>query len=947
MQITSGVRIYFDDSSDIPALGIVSGVGMYKEDDSFFTAGLSNLLLGDWDSGCSEKVDIQTNPKSQTTRAGSIKLNNHSGFYQSVIDAGLDFRGKRIERVHWTLEGVIEGLEYISVNTIKDISVNESVITLTLASLDDQMNGEISKPIDGDKYYPVVFGDHDKGVMVSNGIKFTPVNDLHSWGMICLDSASINIEGLNSTYIQSGKMYLEFVPEDTSVDGFDYQEESYSGMYFKCEDGGMSGKSIRVGDLSQSTSGDLHTTTLDAIYHNSSGEGAIKGANPITSETSVGTLGSYGTEFYGDGLAIDYSGSIKNKDGEDIASDSLVISGTKAILDAPLISDDKIVGYPIKEITEIDYAFVIPSLLGYISDDQPWTNLGDGFWVGSNDNNDTNTPNLVSKSGSFSNIIDANKNTDYTVSAQYLSSGGTGVSGRFTAVQMFYVDYVDNIHALLADIEIRLRPEFNTVDSDYALSIGGNISVNAYWETTSGYPDISNPVQSLAFDSYDFSRFTREQKKINFKDYVDSYYQDTGMPSNFGRNSWFECNQGGWLILSDFFVEAFARGGDNFTLDTSSFNTAKKKPSGYIVSVQVDYGFGGTPAPSMDFDVTLEIKTKSLAWYQEETTVSPEEFVTSKTTGRPYTTFATAQDHLLRLMNWEVLGKTKPADGWGLAPCVDADISDTANNAIVVKSQFFDKNDLTSKWQLEKIMVESWNMIFRSKDATMIIASSVDKLGASTTSNYSCPSQCNRISVDVFDHENTYNTFTVQYDYNVQTGSYNKSISITNTGQTAYDASYVTGVCCPAVAEPLWNWSREIYRVAQAERKLPDTLSKLRWITEEADAITYIQNCLQWYGIKAGVYVETKTVKMDHPIEDYYSNEKGDSIGYDIPNVTGGTFWTGVVIGMEYIPETKRCNITSILRAEITVGRIIELETNTDRDIELETNTDRIIEVVA
>ncbi|MCP4337598.1 MAG: hypothetical protein GY799_01625 [Desulfobulbaceae bacterium] len=89
-------------------------------------------------------------------------------------------------------------------------------------------------------------------------------------------------------------------------------------------------------------------------------------------------------------------------------------------------------------------------------------------------------------------------------------------------------------------------------------------------------------------------------------------------------------------------------------------------------------------------------------------------------------------------------------------------------------------------------------------------------------------------------------------------------------------------------------------------------------------------------------------ITVTHDVQDFLAMDLMETIGYTIPNLTGGVEATGVIVGIDYKSgegAQKLCDITSIIRASDTVGVIEEKNGNTDTIEELQPNTDTISEV--
>jgi len=947
MLINAGIEIHFSATvgDDNSSLGITNGVGTYPEGTGEITAGINyrdNVLVQGWTTGFSDSFDLRTYVRPQIVGDVTIRLSNVTGIYDNLLAYGYDLDGKRVELVFFTDD---LGTQYPAPSYyIKDVKPSGTFLTLTLADITTQQHIDMSRPISGDKWYPVVIGGHENGIYISNGLTSEPVNDLHSWDMIPLVVGTFEVVGTTS---KLGVIPIDFVPKDTSVSIGNYVSESSDGIYFSCTDGDGSGKSVKIEKLQDLAGDRLRADTIGSVYIDGNGIPMFTASDPMRSETSVGELIDISTVFYSD-LSSNLTpteSAIKNKDKEPVSADALILDGNEITVNAPTIVDNKIVGHPMVDFSEIEYNSTIdPGYTGQASSPS-WTYEGSGVWVGYTSGGDANTPDSVVATGVIGNIIDRDQNTELSTVVSYTTTSLGNQSDPLFTTQSFYVDNPEDVEILLSDIQVDANYTSTSGTEAKTMSLP-SVRVHAYWEQVAPYAAISDPVLILDVTAEDLS----PSGGVNFKE----YFFQTWMPAyygNTGTNRWYDVQEDSYQPVSgptDIF-KVWTNGSDKFALNNQATDARLKKPTGFIITVDIRFfcNWEAVPTPA-DPVFSLEIKAKSFAGYKSETTVSFDDFVLQDVEGRPYTTFQLYQEHLTKLLNWSLDFKTEPTEGWGLGECTDADYTFNVTNTTPVRSQWKEPSNLTTKAQIDIVQRESWNTMTNTSTGK-VWSSFLNKLGAESPDNsYVESSQVKILSPTVFDEQDAYNTFTIEYDYDISTNTYNKSISIDQVSKASYDTSYVTGITDPVEASNVWAKCNVLYGVAKSEKRLPDNLSKLRNIYEEEDALQYILNYIQLFGVNDGsAYIPNWLVVASHPVDDLFDNPAMATIGYTGVNIWSGQEATGVVIGRKYKSNPKSVEITSIVKPVVIVGRTIELETNTDRIIEDETNTNRIVEVGA
>lgn len=928
MLITAGIKIYLNNGLTESTIGAESGIITLTEatHSGIVTEYLSNILLQGWDSGCSSVVPLQTHPRPQTFSGGSIVLSNITGYYGKLEMYSADIKGARIERVHF-LDG---SEEVVSTHFISDVKVTTTSIALNLSGLQLSQNTTISTPIDGDTYYPVVFGSHEYGVYNLNpDFENAPSDTASNWKFIV-----VAVEKLSET---TSKARLIVRPVDSSLNPANYVLQYEDTHYFKVVSGSGGGDLIKIG-ANNSGGTDFSVLTYDngtylghEIYTddasfwddaNVSRYSGIGETSPVIDEnTTIIEVIDRSKTFLSDQFAgfTATENTYYNKDKELLPGSSYSKSGNEITENNINIVDGVVDTLPsgffdsIELNTDIDVTTAVGASMSYVSD---------GMWVSVADASGY----VINSTGDINNIIDSDINTGQVV--EYVRAS-RNISPVRTALSYKVYGTLDDALSLATYV----RAKIDSSDSEN-VQRDAELIFLAYWEDENSYYPVSEPQEMLRVSYTD--TWLIEDVNFDFRNITDDI-------SNVSDNRYHYDN---YLNDADP-INKVIRGNETFTFDALGDFYKTKQPTGYVVIFYLRSEYSFDAGESM----THRYEVDHLGFYRDQKNAEPETIL-SPVDGRPYDTFSEVINHMIKLRNWNLSGVSQPTAGWGLGEA-SVTVTDNASDTTPVRTQITASADMETSKQEEWLSWESWNMIYFNNDDTPAFSSILDKLGETgATHSFTVPTDCLVQDIQVFSDQDIFNTFTIEYDYDAPTGTYNKSITISNTGKSAYSTDYVTGVTDPTDAEAMWDDCKVLFDIVGAEKKLPDSRSKLKWIYNEDDAIQYINNCLKMYGIKRftgsplGVYFETRRIETSsHPMQDYYDVSIGDSIEYTIPNVTDALPFAGIVIGKKYSPEKKTCSLISVIRAQIQTRSIIETGSADTSIIEQGNATDNIIEV--
>jgi hypothetical protein len=924
LEAVAGIRVYFNNGITNESLSLQGGVLRYTEAEVTIAEHYSaDALLEGWDSGCSNINDLRTHIRPQSFSGGSIVIDNSDDKYNMLLAYESDFDGKKIERVHYTTTGI----EIVSTHIIKKVSPETSRITLELGSIVESQKAEVSKPISGETYYPVIFGAHEYGVYQPEQNQFT--------------NATVNGVDVELVVYRVGSwlnntVRFEVFPYNYSISPTDLYDElggtGENDLYIKFTSGAGAGDVLRlVSDNATFDQFSMNTTDKVAyLYTNRTftdevGDYTYKSIDSESGEFTVDV--SRGVVVRGNNIYTtdEYSGFVpdltdftvynKEKIGNSVDYNKTT---NKITLSSPIIQGDFVTtanalpAESVEIVTDLE-----PSDFGISG---TWVNNASGLWVDSALVN-------VTKTGTEADVIDRSGVTELSFKIDIDSPSQAGVLILKTKLTS------ENIDSLLIDATttaIATSGEVGTIRNNVYFYSGGGKSDD--WQSSFLYSEALNNVIEEDLVGAGETEVNAIQSDIH-----DSFY---GTVNTWNRE---------YYSNTDFsFVSGSTK---NFSYDGKLRRAITSDNVEGIDNYIVIYFSGGFTSSNPTNTTTLSIK--SIGGYYAGQGSNLSDAVFSPVNGRPYTTFSSAIQHVLKLRNWSVSGVTQPSEGWGFGEA-SITITDNANNTTPVRAQIVDKNMMNTYSLLESLAIESWDMIHFDKDDTPIISDVLSTLGVDTsTHSFSdlAPSEVRILENYTFEDKDIFNTFNIEYDYDAPTNTYLKSISVSNVSADAYDESYTSGITDGVEASELWEDCNTLFKKAEQERTLPDQRSKLKWIYTEADALQYIKNCIKFYGINrdlssvVGLYMETRRVVAEHDIRDFYIVAEGDSIEYEIANVTFGLPYSGFVTGVKYDPSTKKCQISSIIRQQVVVGNIIESGAQPDNVIESGDRTDNVIEV--
>jgi len=919
MQITETIQIDFQNPTFTDLnLGIELGIGIYSEDD--YPTGinyLSTLLVKGFDSGCSREIELKTYPRKQTESGGTIKISNSTQIYQSWIDNDCDPKGKMLKRIFYEPGGIRE----ISAHEIKEVHVSPSLIEFSLGSLDSPMTTEISKPLTGDTYYPVIFGDHEKGIFASGGLVQEGV-DTFPWSFILKSSSEvISVVDEGDRTFTYGAIF-DGIPQLRAGKPPSYYENADTDRWFTVASGGGSG-SYKITSTIDDTDRvkipftrmpayDIDTVAYDIKTLDSEGE--------MTTDVTVGTIQilslSYNSDFFA-GITSSNLADVINSDGAIVPTNTIDKNGNTISLGDAEISGTSIIGYSFIEMGTPTYAESISE-----------TTEG------------TSTISLANtgETGAIENTTDREYLTNYKneYECSYSVSAIEVVTAKITQQYMLLGDYSD-LQSMIYDMKIIIGKDFGAPIANKSITI----TAEYIWSNVSPYASISPPVEVVEYVYSDASTGNEEDILLIVRNTPPYYYKNDGDSQYNNKNG-----VRNFSPISVYDNSYFVSGAPMF--ETDSNFAGEKSPDGVRVTVTIDLSYQGIGAVPQSGTIDISTEIYALGGQNSKIETDIESNVFSQITGRDVKTVNETQVHLLSLQNWSLMGKTQPAEGWGLNVCPDPDITSNNINSAPTRAQISKKIELTTKKQIEQITWESWQPIFRDGGTTQYIGSILDKLGSDGAPNsfVNKIDGVEKLSVKAFDSFNTFNTFNLQYDYDISTNTYNKSITINNVSQPAYDASYVTGVTNAAEAQLLWENARVLYLLNNTERKVPESRSKMRYTYLESDAVPHLFSSMKFYGVEDGEYRETLYCRFEHPMSDYWDIADNSHIEYKIQNTTNGEYYSGVVTGKQYKVkgDVKSCIITSVIREKASGNTIIETPGTANTITEDETNIDTITE---
>lgn len=907
MRVVSGVKIYFNNAVTDASLGIVNGVAIWSEDVQ--SGALHTILAKDWDSGFKMGVDLRSYPMPMSVEGGTVRFSNVAGQYDALEALGCNLKGAKVDRIMWV--GLVE--TSLASFYVKDVDVSKTAVTITLGDISTQRNTSISKPVSAkvEQWFPVVFGYHEYGLLVYGGRNRVVRGDT--------GNIVYNIEGSKIQFNPLGDyVYPGFVPGS--------HIEFTSGAY-------------GVGDILKVNDGFLLSETVDGydvwgvfITDNPpitvEGESLYKGlrSSTISDASSFRFLRieeSYHTDQWSS-ASIVAGTRFSTVDGDDVSN--LFVQGFGNYAKIVNTYTDSNRNY-----TEFESVDINPDIdITQYTQFNQWQNQGNGVWTW----NSNVTSISISETGTAENTIDK-------VSTTFLRTDVTAVTDtystpfenmRFGSAKVITVDNFDpNMTGLMIDVDFTRSAAFqdNWDVNDFG--------VRVYYDWTRGgfnYPpviDSDNKLDSRA----SFSSGT-ENNVVVFRNTIDQYYTNKDTYSNrfYVDNGLYQDNN----VISAF-------GYERFKISTSNI---EKLPRLVIVVYQtynVPVFQSSTPNT-----ITSSFYIKNISAYTDAVTINTDSNFVCEVNGRPYTTPEDIFRHIVRLQNATIDGLIPPPEGWGFAENTNIPVYLNNTPTIPMRAQIVEKDKMNVASLSAQLCTESWCIRYLERNGVDALRGVADSLGVPVAGHVAITDLVNgRVTAaPVFNAYDLFNTFEIQYDYNAQTGGYNSTISVTGVSNETYDSSYVQGVSSPSSALLLWTYAREMYLAAGRENKLPDAKSKLMFIYEEDDAVNYLINCMQWYGIKDGKYADTHRVTSEHDISILDSVWIGSDVVVSAKNITSPTVdYTGIVTSIEYMPnDRKRVRLESIVRAEQEPVTIVERIENTDFIIEQVGNTDFIIERV-
>lgn len=215
-------------------------------------------------------------------------------------------------------------------------------------------------------------------------------------------------------------------------------------------------------------------------------------------------------------------------------------------------------------------------------------------------------------------------------------------------------------------------------------------------------------------------------------------------------------------------------------------------------------------------------------------------------------------EHTLRLQNWSEQGETK---NWGKeyadVPLIDVSTSEGGfdyedlNTMKAIKSarQILNYSDAWSD-NIARSLCKGFFLCNFQDPITgeEKIAYIAEKSKTTPTTTITLSDIIGPISPVIYPKaKGIYTEPAVRYAKNNATGGYDKIIQITNAGAATYDASYVIGLSGDT-AELMWTRAHVLYQVTRQIEPPPSDMVDHDWITEDDDAILYLDTWLSYMG---------------------------------------------------------------------------------------------------
>jgi hypothetical protein len=185
----------------------------------------------------------------------------------------------------------------------------------------------------------------------------------------------------------------------------------------------------------------------------------------------------------------------------------------------------------------------------------------------------------------------------------------------------------------------------------------------------------------------------------------------------------------------------------------------------------------------------------------------------------------------------------------------------------------------------------------------------------------------------------------VQYNRDEGSGKFLNKITISTPESDTYSAGYVTGVTSATEAQELWNKAESLYSKYLIKNDFPESMAKLYWVKDEASAIIYLNNLLDWMGGTDSGFVDRREISLKLPYEFAKTNgfDIGSLVSIDLPFMSSSLKLNGIINKVNYSLNIKNpiCTISAFVELKsIEEGGIILLENG---DYLLQENTGKLL----
>lgn len=176
----------------------------------------------------------------------------------------------------------------------------------------------------------------------------------------------------------------------------------------------------------------------------------------------------------------------------------------------------------------------------------------------------------------------------------------------------------------------------------------------------------------------------------------------------------------------------------------------------------------------------------------------------------------------------------------------------------------------------------------------------------------------------------------VNYDYDVGSGKFNKSMAITNTGsdltteQEKADAVKGLDYLSNSAKAVLWDRARALYLYYNVVNDPPKILTDHTWISSDVSAYWYIRKWLSFMGASTGInpnVVPKNKFNFEVTYEKGKSWDIGTRLNVKLPNITDDVFY-------EFLITSITKNVSSEFPSIEVSGILFDLDVRVDNTIQ-------------